>query len=123
MSNHFLQGIDTLILRVSNIGTSKTWYIEKLGLKSIHEDTLLKLVVLDTHSPTSLTLWETDENIQPHPLTAAYPIFRTPNAREANNELKKRGVTVGEVITDHVVTYFTFRDPDGNILEACQVHS
>ena len=28
-----------------------------------------------------------------------------------------------ELIIDQVVTYFTFQDPDGNILEVCQVHS
>lgn len=122
MDKHFLQGIDTVILRVSNVQRSKEWYTEKLGLKALHEDEKLKLVVLDTFSPTSLTIWETEEKIQPDPRTAAYPIFRTIDAKEAHSQLKKRHVNVGELTTDHVVTYFTFRDVDNNILEVCQVH-
>jgi catechol 2,3-dioxygenase-like lactoylglutathione lyase family enzyme len=123
MDNHFLQGIDTIILRVSDIAKAKAWYTEKLGLKAVHEDDKLKLVVLDTSSPTSLTIWETDETIQSNPRTAAYPIFRTINAKYAHEQLKDREVRVGDLTTDHVVTYFTFRDLDNNVLEVCQVHN
>jgi hypothetical protein len=55
-----LQGIDTVIVRVSNIETSKEWYLVKLGLALLFEDAKMKLVVLDTNSPTSLTLWQTE---------------------------------------------------------------
>jgi catechol 2,3-dioxygenase-like lactoylglutathione lyase family enzyme len=48
MDDHFLQGIDTVILRVSDIDRAKSWYVEKLGFKNIHEDIKLRLVVLDT---------------------------------------------------------------------------
>lgn len=122
MNKHFLQGIDTVILRVSNIEKSKEWYTQKLGLKAIHQDDKLRLVVLDTFSPTSLTIWETHEIIQLNPQTATYPIFRTADAKEAHGQLKNHDVNVGDLITDHVVTYFTFRDRDNNILEVCQVH-
>ena len=123
MDKHFLQGIDTVILRVSDIEKSKKWYTQKLGLNAIHQDERLRLVVLDTFSPTSLTIWETDEKIQPNPRTATYPIFRTKDAREAHGQLKNRDISVGELISDHVVTYFTFHDIDNNILEVCQVHN
>lgn len=123
MDKSILQGIDTLILRVSEIEKSKEWYTQKLGLKTIHSDEKLKLVVLDTFSSTSLTIWETDEKIQPNPLTASYPIFNTIDAKEAHEQLMNSNVNVGELITDHVVTYFTFRDPDNNILEVCQIHT
>jgi hypothetical protein len=52
-----------------------------------------------------------------------YPIFRTMDALDIHRQLKLRDVNVGEIMTDHVVTYFTFRDPDNNILEVCQVHN
>ncbi len=122
MDSYFLQGIDTVILRVSDIEKSKEWYTQKLGLKPIHQDNKLKLVVLDTLGPTSLTIWETQEVIQPNPNTTTYPIFRTADARQAHRQLKNRGVNVEDLIADHVVTYFTFRDPDNNFLEVCQVH-
>ncbi|GAB4334740.1 MAG: hypothetical protein OHK0038_12110 [Flammeovirgaceae bacterium] len=122
MDKHFLQGIDTVILRVSDIEKSKKWYTQKLGLKEIHQNEKLKLVVLDTFSPTSLTIWETDDKIKPNPRTTTYPIFRTIDAKNAHEQLKERDVNVGDIITNHVVTYFTFYDPDNNVLEICQVH-
>lgn len=122
MKNNFLQGIDTLILRVADIERSKNWFTQKLSFTVLHEDAIHRLAVLDTHSAVSITIWQTDEPIHVNSKTAAYPIFRTANAREAHDHLLAQGVPAGEIITDHVVTYFTFHDPDGNILEVCQVH-
>ena len=117
-----LQGIDTIIVRVSDISSSKHWYEEKLNLAPIWDDLESRLVVLDTGSPTSLTLWQTDRKVRNNRETASYPIFRTQDAALARYELRERGVEVGEVIEDGVVKYFFFYDPDGNVLEACQVH-
>jgi len=122
MKNNFLQGIDTLIVRVSDIEISRNWFIQKLSFIVLHEDPIHRLAVLDTHSPISITLWQTDEPIQVNAKTAAYPIFRAADAQQAHDHLSTLGVSVSEIITDHAVTYFTFHDPDGNILEVCQVH-
>jgi catechol 2,3-dioxygenase-like lactoylglutathione lyase family enzyme len=107
---------------VSNIKESRTWYTEKLGFKDIYEDLNQKLVVLDTFSPTSLTIWETNEEIKTNPGTTTFPIFKSIDAKETHAELQKRNVKVGDLTTDSVVTYFTFHDPDNNVLEVCQVH-
>lgn len=123
MINNFLQGIDTLILRVADIERSKNWYTQKLSFAVLHEDDIHKLAVLDTHGSVSITIWQTDEPIHINSKTAAYPIFRAANAREVHDHLLAQGVPAGEIITDHAVTYFTFHDPDGNILEVCQVHA
>jgi len=117
-----LQGIDTIIVRVSNIEVSRKWYQEKLDLKPIWDDPNLKLVVFDTGGPTSLTIWQTEKEIQNNPDTSTYPIFRNTDVISANQELKAKGINAGEVIDDGFVNYFFFYDPDGNILEACQVH-
>ena len=117
-----LQGIDTVIVRVTNIATSKEWYIRKLGLVLLFEDDKMKLVVLDTKGPTSLTLWQTDKTVSVNRDTASYPILKTPDADALKHELLNRGIEVGEIIQDAYVKYFFFYDPDGNILEACQVH-
>ncbi len=122
MKKHFLRGIDTVIIRVHDIARSKEWYLRKMEFNTIHEDSELRLVVLDTFSPTSLTLWETDSEIRPDPRTASYPIFSTDNATLVHELLKSRGVETGELIIAPPVIYFTFRDPDENILEVCQVH-
>ena len=117
-----LQGIDTVIVRVTNIATSKEWYIRKLGLVLLFEVDKRKLVVLDTKGPTSLTLWQTDKTVSVNRDTASYPIFKTPDADALKHELLNRGIEVGEIIQDAYVKYFFFYDPDGNILEAFQVH-
>jgi catechol 2,3-dioxygenase-like lactoylglutathione lyase family enzyme len=117
-----LQGIDTIIVRVSNVEASKAWYAQKLGLHPVWEAPEMGLVVLDTGGPTSLTLWQTNNKIADAADTASYPIFRTPNATDLHAELKARGVSTGELTQDAYVLSFFFYDPDGNRLEACQVH-
>ena len=117
-----LQGIDTIIVRVSDVQASKQWYVEKLDLSPIWDDAATRLVVLDTGSPTSLTLWQTDAPVNNNRETASYPIFRTEDAAEARELLRAKGVSTGGVIDDGSVKYFFFYDPDGNVLEACQVH-
>lgn len=117
-----LQGIDTVIIRVSDINRSKRWYQEKLGLTPVWEDVKQKLVVMDTDSPTSLTLWQTDRSIAVDRNSASYPIFRTQDAKSSRQTLQNNGVDVGDLVTDDHVTYFQCYDPDGNVLEACQVH-
>lgn len=119
---NLLQGIDTVMVRVSNIETSKDWYVRKLGLALLFEDANMKLIILDTNGPTSLTIWQTDRELSVNRNTASYPIFKTPDADALKRELLNRGIEVGEIIQDDYVKYFVFNDPDGNILEACQVH-
>lgn len=120
-NTRLLKGIDTVIVRVSDIDTSKTWYRDKLGLTPIWDDPEMKLVVLDTDGPTSLTLWETDKKVNVNMDTATYPIFKTQDATSVRKELDSRGIKVGDIIQDDFVKYFFFFDPDGNVLEACQV--
>jgi len=117
-----LQGIDTVIVRVSDIERSKRWFQDRLELVSMWDDPAMRLVVLDTGGPTSLTLWQTDQAIANNRDTSSYPIFRISDATAARQELQNKGVDVGDVIEDGVVRYFQFYDPDGNVLEACQVH-
>lgn len=57
-------GIDTVIIRVSNIVDARDWYTQTLGLNLIWDDPGAKLVVFDTGGPTSLTLWQTEKKIE-----------------------------------------------------------
>lgn len=119
----FLQGIDTVILRVKDVKESTRWYAEKLSLVTDYEDPLLHLAVMNTGGPTSLTLWQTEALIAHTPETSAYPIFKTADAAAAREALVQAGVRADPIITDHAVTYFRFYDPDGNVMEACQIHN
>lgn len=117
-----LQGIDTVIVRVRNIESALDWYLNKLGLKLTWKEENMKLAVLETNGPTSLTLWETGVSGKPNPETASFPIFKTPDAAKLQQQLTARGIVTGELVKDDYTAYFFFYDPDGNILEACQVH-
>lgn len=114
--------IDTIIIRVSDWEQSRDWYCEKLGLEMIYIDESIRLAVLDTGNGSSITLWQTDQQIKNNPATMTYPIFKTNNAEDAREKLKNAGVKTGMLITNTITTYFQFFDPDGNVLEACQVH-
>lgn len=118
MRNRILQGLDTIVLKVSDISTAKSWYIEKLGLKTIHEDG--SLLVLDTYGPTSLTMWQDDDPSDTLHIAVPCLIFKTENATYARQALKDRGVNVGELFSDDIVACFSFKDPDGNIFEVRQ---
>lgn len=117
-----LQGIDTIIIRVRDYEISRNWYVEKLELSILWDEPAMRLAVLDTKSAVSLTIWQTPEKIEAPEQSVSYPIFRTVDAAALRNELIKRKVRTGEIIRDEHVTYFMFYDPDGNLLEACQVH-
>src|SRR5690554_84361 len=101
-----LQGIDTVIIRLNDFESSKNWYLQKLGLMAVFEDSDMKLVVLDTKGPTSLTLWHTPQKVSINREQSSYPIFRTPDAEALRNELVARGVEAGELIRDQYVQYF-----------------
>lgn len=116
-----LKGIDTVIMRVTNLDESKKWYEEKLGLNPVFEDGQTGIVVFDTGSSTSLTIWKTDKKILPDAKASSFPIFSVTDALTARTDFKETGIDVGELQEDEFVQTFFFYDPDGNILEACQV--
>ncbi len=114
-----LIGIDTLIIRVTDLSQSKKWYTEKLGFEIIYETD--QLLTLDTSCHVSITLWVTNEPILPNPKTSSYPIFKTDNAEETYRYFQEINIPLGELNKEEEVCYFNFYDPDGNILEVCQV--
>lgn len=118
---NFLQGTDSVIVRVFDLLKSKEWYRTVLGLKVSIEDFKYKLVVFDTGSHTTLTLWETDRNISIDRETTSYIIFNVLDAIATRNELQGKGVIVDRLIESDFVKYFFFYDPDGNIIEVCQI--
>jgi catechol 2,3-dioxygenase-like lactoylglutathione lyase family enzyme len=116
-------GLDTVLLRVHDLDAAAAWYETRLGLARTFSDPTERLVVLDVGGATSLTLWALKQGEAPASADAArpFPIFRVRDARAAWSKLRDRGVGVGELTAAGGVTSFRFRDPDGNVLEACQV--
>ena len=119
--NPILEGIDTIIIRVSNYLLSKKWYEEKLGLVVIFEDHNSKLVAFETGSPTSLTIWQTNEKVKVFSERNSYPVFRTSDAEKLFVELSKKNVKIEPLIEAEGIKFFRFYDPDGNLMEVCEV--
>ncbi|HJW16798.1 MAG TPA: VOC family protein [Flavisolibacter sp.] len=119
--NKLIQGIDTIIVRVSDIERAKAWYQDNLGFSIAWQDDDIKLVVLDTNGATSLTLWQTHKQLVGDKDVSTYPIFKTADARLLRKELQDRSIQVEQLVEDEHVSYFFFFDPDGNVLEACEL--
>ncbi|MEX6686715.1 VOC family protein [Danxiaibacter flavus] len=117
----FNHGIDTVIIRVSDIKEARKWYCDVLGLTPVWDDPVEDLVVFETGGMTSLTIWQSDQPIKVDKKTGSYPIFKTTEIEKAYQQLKDKGVNVDELVDETLLKYFFFYDGDGNILEACQV--
>jgi catechol 2,3-dioxygenase-like lactoylglutathione lyase family enzyme len=113
--------IDTVIVRVRDVGRAVQWYSLTLGLAAVYSDPDEGLTVLGLKG-TSLTLWQ----LKPHeqgtePSGRSFPIFSVADAAAAHRHLVGHGATVEPLQEGPGVRFFTFSDLDGNRLEACQV--
>ncbi|BCJ87046.1 VOC family protein [Effusibacillus dendaii] len=119
----FFKRIDTVLLRVKNIKKACRWYQEVLGLEAayIGEDDHRIAVFKIGEGETPLTLYElhSDEVMPARRFSTTYPILFAENPETLYETLKNKGVEVEELEDDGRVTYFGFRDPDGNRLEVC----
>jgi catechol 2,3-dioxygenase-like lactoylglutathione lyase family enzyme len=113
--------IDTVIVRVRDVTRAVQWYTRTLGLPPVYSDPAEGLTVLGMEG-TSLTLWQMrpDEG-EAEPSGHSFPIFAVTDAVAAHRHLVEHGATVEALQEGPGVRFFTFRDPDGNRLEACQV--
>lgn len=117
--------LDTVIVRVSNWETAFAWYQRTLGFVAGYVDRQEGLVILNVGGTTSLTLWQlkSGERLAAAGTASSFPIFGTDDAQETHRLLDSRGASVDPVQEGGGVRFFTFRDPDGNRLEACELLS
>lgn len=113
--------LDTVILRVRDLKAAQAWYAQTLELKATYVDEAEGLAVLGLEG-TSLTLWQ----LKPGETLASigsgtYPIFVVADVGAAHERLRSRGAAVDPLQTGPGVRFFSFRDLDGNRLEACEV--
>ncbi len=123
-SSALFSRIDTVIVRVSNLKQSKTWFQEILGLPVMHEDDRENLAVLGLESGCSLTLWQIKDGEQVEERGKAqrsYPIFYSNDIQRIYQELKNHHVSTTPLQGEEGdVRWFQFFDPDGNTFEVCQ---
>ncbi|WP_055666251.1 VOC family protein [Desnuesiella massiliensis] len=109
--------IDTVFLDVKNIKKSLDWYTETLGLESGWKDIESGYASLKL-GETALTLRECRETVF-KASDAPHFNFYVSEVQQIYDQLKEKGVSVGTLEIDHGVTWFNFKDIDGNMLEVC----
>lgn len=124
MSAGVFLGLDTVLIRVTNVERARDWYRTSFDFGEPYFDPVERLAVFSLGGATSLTLWElkAGESFTSSREASIFPIFSVKDATETRRLLAARGVDVGPLVDGGAVTFFTVKDPDGNLLEACEVH-
>jgi catechol 2,3-dioxygenase-like lactoylglutathione lyase family enzyme len=115
--------LDTVVVRVADRVAAVEWYRTKLGFQVLFQDEAAGIAVLHLGRDATLTLWQLREGevTPPRELAGSFPVFEAKDAAAERAELIARGVDASELRTVARVKLFSFRDLDGNRLEACEV--
>lgn len=116
MMTPILNEIGTVFIPVQNIHESKAWYCDLLGVPSSGEVIDGHLYVLPMNG-TGIVL---DSKIYSEKNIYSSPAFHlnTKDINLAYSFMKEKGIEVTtEIENGH---WFTFKDPDGNLLMVCQ---
>lgn len=115
--------MDTVIVRVRDLATSRAWYEERLGLEVSFEGPGVVVFDVGSVGRTTLTLYELSPGEAEPPPGRCFPVLRVDDVQAARDALAARGVEVEPVRTDGTAKWFGFRDAEGCRLEACQIVS
>ncbi len=112
--------LDSVLVRVRDLPSSRDWYLQKLGFEAGFESD--ELAVLKTSGEATLTLWrlEPGESLPPPESAGTFPMFFPEDFEVARNALLGAGVEVGPVETDGKARWFSLWDPDGNRIDVCR---
>lgn len=112
--------IGAIFLHVSNMNRSIQWYSDLLGLPvhtSSHEGTIYSL---DMNGGTALLLDSNMNNIENVNNKTQF-FFETKNLVDSYSFIKEKSIEIVTEIEVHDdISFFTFKDLDGNILMACE---
>lgn len=113
--------VSGIFIHVSDLERSTSWYGQLLGLPLRPEDRFDHIHVFVLRNGTHLIL--DAKGFTPRIDESVLFMFDTPDAEATKQFLVEHGV---EVIRDienaGPVSFLNFRDPDGNVLMACQQH-
>lgn len=110
--------IHTVVIPVSDLEASRTWYEScRLGTEVLHDRTE-RLTVLDLGSGTRIALLEMPRGFArstaPH---CPYVIVEAADAAEFHQSLEAAGAAPGPLDCHGRARVFVLRDPDGNLFE------
>lgn len=122
VSNTTVQGVDTIVIRVTDIARSRKWYEETLGIKLNWADDGAKMAVYSIGENHSLTLWQLGKNdlLTPQNYTGTFPVFQIESAELYHRFLADRNISVEAIVDMGFIKYFGVRDLDGNRFELCE---
>ncbi|MFZ3580388.1 VOC family protein [Virgibacillus sp. DJP39] len=115
--NPIINQIGTVFIPVQNIQQARDWYCDILGLPITEEILFDHLYVLPMQG-TGIVL---DSKIFQKERIYQYPAFHfnTADIKKAYQFIKNKDV---QLVTDiEHDQWFTFKDPDGNVLMICEV--
>ncbi|WP_191556714.1 VOC family protein [Metabacillus idriensis] len=125
MTQPLLKGIEGVFIPVSDVKRSVQWYEDKLGFKPLYIEKEAAVMKIADESQAVICLVLTP-NHQPmifpenHFGVGKYFNFIPSNIEETHRKLIERGVAVNPMDGEGQTRFFTFFDPDGNPLGACQ---
>lgn len=112
--------IGAVFLHVTDMPKAIQWYSELLGLpihSDSHEGTIYSLH-MDGGSDLLLDSNRRDDSSQNNKTQL---FFETKKLMESYQFVKEKGIEVVTEIEEHDnISFFTFKDPDGNILMICE---
>ncbi|MBO1628462.1 VOC family protein [Bacillus arachidis] len=125
MAQSLLTGMEGVFIPVKDPKISSEWYEEKLGFKLIYIEKEAAVMKIEEESQTVVCLVKT-VNHQPMKFpennfgVGKYYNFIPKDINETYRLLIERGVKVNPIDEEGSTKFFTFFDPDGNPLGACQ---
>lgn len=112
--------IDTVFLPVKNAAASIEWYQNKCGFRLRWHDEEGGYAAMDIgEGETVFTLVRSDLMEGQKPDKHEWFNLYTKDATSAHEQLSSSGVEVTELKKEEKVEFFSFKDPDGNVIGVC----
>ena len=125
LNKSLLKGVEGIFIPVRYPEVSARWYEEVLGFRLNYIEEEAAVMNISNDSPTVVCLVKV-ENHTPMKFPSnnfgvgKYVNFIPEEIEKLHAELKAKGIAVNALEGDEETKYFTFYDPDGNPLGACQ---
>ena len=121
MATPIQPNVSSVFLPVQDIERARSWYCRLLGLTTLPDIAADHLCCLPTEGAglilDSMPKWRSAEGALPTYQTPAF-MFKTADVGAAHRFMQELGAElVTEVQDGH---WFSFRDPDGNLLMVCK---
>ena len=115
MDARLFKRIDTVFVPVRDLDAAVSWYTRALGLSLRWKQA--NYAALDA-AQTALTLYQPEGELRPFTDHAPFNLYAT-DVQAAHRTLQAAGAQVEPIQVEPGVSFFDFRDPDGNRLGIC----